>query len=60
MIVVGELAASHAVKKASAMFWKFVALAVLAIAAPAFAQEPVGCDKFKWPLDHEKALLATR
>lgn len=59
MIVVGELAASHAVKKASAMFWKFVALAVLAIAAPAFAQEPVGCDKFKWPLDHEKALLAT-
>jgi hypothetical protein len=41
------------------MFRKLVALAVLAIAAPAFAQEPVGCDKFKWPLDHEKALLAS-
>jgi hypothetical protein len=29
------------------------------IAAPAVAQEPVGCDKFKWPLDHERALLAS-
>ena len=30
-------------------------------AAPAFAQEraqePVGCDKFKWPLDQERATL---
>jgi len=25
--------------------------------APAFAQEPVGCDKFKWALDRERALL---
>ncbi len=32
---------------------------VLLIAAPAFAQEPVGCDKFKWPLAHERALLAS-
>ena len=31
----------------------------LLIAAPALAQEPVGCDKFKWPLDHERALLAS-
>ena len=31
----------------------------LLIAAPAFAQEPVGCDKFKRPLDHERALLAS-
>jgi len=31
----------------------------LLIAAPAFAQEPVGCDKFKWPLDRERALLAS-
>lgn len=31
----------------------------LAVAAPALAQEPVGCDKFKWPLDHERALLAS-
>ena len=28
-----------------------------AIAGPAFAQEPVGCDKFKWPLDKERATL---
>jgi hypothetical protein len=26
-------------------------------AAPALAQEPVGCDKFKWPLDKERATL---
>ena len=25
--------------------------------ASAFAQEPVGCDKFKWPLDKERATL---
>ena len=24
----------------------------------AFAQEPVGCDKFKWPIDKERAVLA--
>jgi hypothetical protein len=36
----------------------FFALVALLIAAPAFAQEPVGCDKFKWPLDRERALLA--
>jgi hypothetical protein len=35
-----------------------LALAALLITAPAFAQEPVGCDKFKWPLDHERAMLA--
>ncbi len=35
-----------------------IAMALLA-AAPALAQEPVGCDKFKWPLDHERALLAS-
>src|SRR3984885_8929427 len=34
-------------------------LAVLAaaIVTPAVAQEPVGCDKFKWPLDKERATL---
>ncbi len=26
-------------------------------AAPVHAQEPVGCDKFKWPLDQERSLL---
>jgi hypothetical protein len=26
-------------------------------AAPVHAQEPVGCDKFKWPLDQERTLL---
>jgi hypothetical protein len=37
-----------------------IAIAVIvacAIAAPALAQEPVGCDKFKWPLDKERATL---
>lgn len=28
------------------------------ILSPAWAQEPTGCDKFKWPLDKERALLA--
>ena len=35
-----------------------IALAFLSSAA-AGATEPVGCDKFKWPLDSERALLAT-
>ena len=35
-----------------------VIIAALLIAAPAFAQEPVGCDKFKWSVDKERALLA--
>ena len=36
-----------------------ISLIVLAfcVATPAFAQEPVGCDKFKWPLDKERATL---
>jgi hypothetical protein len=33
-------------------------LAVVVSAGAAWAQEPVGCDKFKWPLDRERALLA--
>ncbi len=37
----------------------FLIAVALAVAAPALAQEPVGCDKFKWPLDHERALLAS-
>jgi len=36
-----------------------LALVALLTAAPALAEEPVGCDKFKWPLDHERALLAS-
>jgi hypothetical protein len=32
------------------------ALAAL-VAGPALAQEPVGCDKFKWPVDREMAAL---
>jgi hypothetical protein len=35
----------------------FIILAACAAAAPALAQEPVGCDKFKWPLDKERATL---
>jgi hypothetical protein len=34
-----------------------VVFAVCAIAGPCLAQEPVGCDKFKWPLDKERATL---
>jgi hypothetical protein len=35
----------------------FIVIAACAMATPAFAQEPVGCDKFKWPLDKERATL---
>jgi hypothetical protein len=35
----------------------FVILALCVSATPALAQEPVGCDKFKWPLDKERATL---
>jgi hypothetical protein len=35
----------------------FIVIAAFAVTAPAFAQEPVGCDKFKWPLDKERATL---
>jgi hypothetical protein len=34
-----------------------IGLAACAIAGPCLAQEPVGCDKFKWPLDKERATL---
>ena len=34
----------------------FAAFTILA-AAPALAQEPVGCDKFKWPVEREMAAL---
>jgi hypothetical protein len=33
------------------------ALVVALAAGPCFAQEPIGCDKFKWPLDKERATL---
>ena len=36
----------------------FILLALL-MAAPALAQEPIGCDKFKWPVDRERAPLAS-
>ena len=35
----------------------FTALAVCALTGSALAQEPAGCDKFKWPLDKERAML---
>jgi hypothetical protein len=34
-----------------------IILAACTIAGPCLAQEPVGCDKFKWPLDKERATL---
>jgi hypothetical protein len=36
----------------------YLALIALLLAAPALTQEPVGCDKFKWPLDRERTMLA--
>ena len=42
---------THAVKLLCIVF----ALCVSAL--PALAQEPAGCDKFKWPLDKERATL---
>jgi hypothetical protein len=30
------------------------------IAAPVLAQEPAGCDKFKWPIDKERSLLTSK
>lgn len=35
-----------------------LAIVALLSALPVAAQEPVGCDKFKWPLDKERAMLA--
>jgi hypothetical protein len=32
---------------------------LLIVATPAFAADPVGCDKFKWPMDRELAALTT-
>jgi hypothetical protein len=39
------------------MKFAIIVLAACAIAGPCLAQEPVGCDKFKWPLDKERATL---
>lgn len=30
---------------------------MVAVTAPAFAAEPSGCDKFKWPIERERAAL---
>ena len=38
---------------------RFLAVIAFLIAVPAFAQEPAGCDKFKWSLDRERTLLAS-
>jgi hypothetical protein len=43
--------------KLSAMKTALTALVVAMVAGPCLAQEPVGCDKFKWPLDKERATL---
>src|SRR5215472_12771476 len=42
---------NRAVKALLVLFGLYVS------AAPALAQEPAGCDKFKWPLDKERATL---
>ena len=35
----------------------FVALLLLSAAPALAAEEPSGCDKFKWPIEHERAAL---
>src|SRR5271169_3461465 len=37
----------------------FIALALLAAAPAGAAEEPSCCDKFKWNIDHERAVLTT-
>ena len=39
------------------MRFLLAALLAFVVATPCLAQEPVGCDKFKWPLDNERAML---
>ncbi len=41
----------------SRTFIIFSMLFSLTLPGAAFAQEPVGCEKFKWPIDKERALL---
>jgi hypothetical protein len=36
---------------------RLIVALVLLGATPAFAAEPSGCDKFKWPIDRERAAL---
>jgi hypothetical protein len=51
--------------KSAVIVMSALALSAFAVAAPCLAQEPkqepkqepVGCDKFKWPLDKERATL---
>ena len=39
---------------------KFLLIAFMFAAAPAWAaEEPSGCDKFKWPIDRERAALTS-
>src|SRR5215472_16573407 len=45
------------VGKADFMRTFFLITTAVLAAAPAFAQEPVGCDKFRWQLDRERATL---
>jgi len=40
------------------MIRALVMLAALGASSAALAQEPSGCDKFKWPIERERALLA--
>ena len=37
-----------------------ILVAACVVAVSAGAQEPVGCDKFKWPLDKERSLLTSK
>lgn len=37
----------------------FIIATAVCWAVPALAQDPAGCDKFKWPVDRERAALNT-
>ena len=40
------------------MLRALTAVLTICISSAALAQEPSGCDKFKWPIERERALLA--
>ncbi len=35
----------------------FITLVAILVATPAVAEEPIGCDKFKWPIEKERVTL---
>jgi hypothetical protein len=42
------------------MYARLIVALILLGSAPAWAAEPSGCDKFKWPIDKERAALTAQ